>query len=573
MSLIDIARPVAASASSPMELAEVGSSLADTASRLHQTALQAFRLGNRGRFKLAQCLRALKESRQYLELGAPSIEAYAQTHFRMKRSATYEAIRVAKALDELSAIRDAFLSGGLDWSSVRELTRIAAPDTDAEWSEFARVHTTAEVAAEVRDAEANQRRRPRDRDGGLPNLDRNLVVRLRASEHERVMRGLDRLAPQVAERLGGAPVDTKQVLLFLAEWLLETEPAELLTQRRPRVDPSAAVIYRRCTSCREGEISTEDGWIQVEADELDRVESSAWAESLEGGSESNRGTEEASVRPNAKNAKTKTEASAETYAEANAKTNARTSTKPNPKPSLELCVEHPIGTGADAAMSPPTASTIDAPPTEAATTEAPPIDAPTTPVLRRKVLLRDGGRCANPHCSHRADHAHHIVFRMHGGKTTLENEVAVCSTCHALIHAGLLRVRGRGGAQLNWERTSSALPALGCAEETQQLAQLPEIRVILDRSSAQHATGTPAESTARRSPELTARRSAGATVQRFTESTRVDWLRRHGPGLEHGLGRLGLSKKEARDRVRDAVASMTSGWTEAEVLRRALAGR
>ena len=563
MSLIDIARPVAASASSPMELAELGPSLADTASRLHQTALQAFRLGNRGRFKLAQCLRALKESRQYLELGAPSIEAYAQTHFRMKRSATYEAIRVAKALDELSAIRDAFLSGGLDWSSVRELTRIAAPDTDAEWSEFARVHTTAEVAAEVRDAEANQRRRPRDRDGGLPNLDRNLVVRLRASEHERVMRGLDRLAPQVAERLGGAPVDTKQVLLFLAEWLLETEPAELLTQRRPRVDPSAAVIYRRCTSCREGEISTEDGWIRVESEELDRVESSAWAESLEGGSESNRGTGEASVRPNAKNAKnakTNTEAIAETYAEANAKTNSRTSTKPNPKPNLELCVEHPIGTGADAAMSRSTEPTIDAP-----TTEAPTIDAPTTPVLRRKVLLRDGGRCANPRCSHRADHAHHIVFRMHGGKTTLENEVAVCSTCHALIHAGLLRVRGRGGAQLNWERTSSAIPALGCAEETQQLAQLPEIRVILDRSSAQHATGTPAESTARRSPKR--------TVQRSTESTRVDWLRRHGPGLEHGLGRLGLSKKEARDRVRDAVASMTSGWTEAEVLRRALAGR
>ena len=209
--------------------------------------------------------------------------------------------------------------------------------------------------------------------------------------------------------------------------------------------------------------------------------------------------------------------------------------------------------------------------TEAPPTEAPPIDAPTPPGLRRKVLLRDGGRCANPHCSHRADHAHHIVFRMHGGKTTLENEVAVCSTCHALIHAGLLGVRGTGGAQLEWRQTSIATPALSCAHETQQLAKLPEIRGVLERPTGNPATNTPAEPIARRSAKSTARQAEATKDQQWTESTRVDWLRRHGPGLEHGLGRLGLSRTEARDRVRNAVDSMPGGWTEAEVLRQALA--
>ena len=471
----------------------VESSLADTARRLHRTALEAFRLGNCGRFKLGQCLRALQESRQYLELGAPSIEAYARCHFRMSRSATFEAIRVTKALDELAETRRAFLSGALDWSSLRELTRIALPDTEGAWVKFACEHTTAEVAAEVRDAEVNQRKRPRERDGGLPNLDRNLVIRLRASEHERVMRGLERLAPQVSERLGGASVDTKQVLLFLAEWLLETEPAELLEERRPRVDSTSAVIYRRCSACRDGEISTEDGWVGVGSEELDRVEGSAWVESLEEGSERKPPTQEE---------------------------RAGRRTAPAPR-----------------------------------------IDAPTSPVLRRKVLLRDGGRCANPHCDHRADHAHHIVFRMHGGKTSLENEVAVCSTCHALIHAGLLRVRGTGSAGLDWQQASRAIPTpdgeIDSEAGEQQMAQLPEIRVVLDPRSAHGAsTGT--------------NQIADPTAKLSTESTRVDWLRQHGPGLEYGLGQLGIPKQEARDRIRDAVNSMAHSWTEAEVLRRAL---
>ena len=70
------------------------------------------------------------------------------------------------------------------------------------------------------------------------------------------------------------------------------------------------------------------------------------------------------------------------------------------------------------------------------------IDGPTPPKLRRQVLAREGGRCGTPRCHHVADHCHHIVFRSQGGKTKLANEEAVCGTCHALIHAGVLRVSG-----------------------------------------------------------------------------------------------------------------------------------
>ena len=78
------------------------------------------------------------------------------------------------------------------------------------------------------------------------------------------------------------------------------------------------------------------------------------------------------------------------------------------------------------------------------------IDGPTPPSLRRRVLAREAGRCGNPRCSHRADHCHHVVFRSRGGKTEIANEVAVCTTCHALVHAGLLRVSGRADNDLRW---------------------------------------------------------------------------------------------------------------------------
>jgi 5-methylcytosine-specific restriction endonuclease McrA len=99
-------------------------------------------------------------------------------------------------------------------------------------------------------------------------------------------------------------------------------------------------------------------------------------------------------------------------------------------------------------------------------------DRPTPPKLRRQVLLRDGLRCANPHCELPARHCHHIVFREDGGATELGNEVALCTTCHALVHAGLLEVTGRPGEDLRWKavattfdrdlpaRTAGALPVI-----------------------------------------------------------------------------------------------------------------
>jgi hypothetical protein len=60
--------------------------------------------------------------------------------------------------------------------------------------------------------------------------------------------------------------------------------------------------------------------------------------------------------------------------------------------------------------------------------------------LRRALLLRDGG-CRFPACTNRLFlHAHHIQHWVHGGPTTADNLVVLCSTHHRLVHEGGLRV-------------------------------------------------------------------------------------------------------------------------------------
>ncbi len=72
--------------------------------------------------------------------------------------------------------------------------------------------------------------------------------------------------------------------------------------------------------------------------------------------------------------------------------------------------------------------------------------------LAQRVLARDRGRCQVPGCSRAAVHAHHVVFRSHGGSDDEGNLLSLCSPHHLHgVHAGWLRVRGQAPEDLRWE--------------------------------------------------------------------------------------------------------------------------
>jgi 5-methylcytosine-specific restriction endonuclease McrA len=46
-------------------------------------------------------------------------------------------------------------------------------------------------------------------------------------------------------------------------------------------------------------------------------------------------------------------------------------------------------------------------------------------LVSRKVRDRDAGACQVPGCSHRGEHAHHVLFRSRGGGDEQENLMAL----------------------------------------------------------------------------------------------------------------------------------------------------
>jgi hypothetical protein len=77
--------------------------------------------------------------------GYGSFREYAQRVFGFTGRATEERIRTAEALQDLPLLAKAFEEGAVLYSVVREVTRIAIPDTEQEWLEATHGRTAREV--------------------------------------------------------------------------------------------------------------------------------------------------------------------------------------------------------------------------------------------------------------------------------------------------------------------------------------------------------------------------------------------------------------------------------------------
>jgi len=380
-----------------------------SAQQLHELACQAFRIGNRGRLSLCEALRVLSETRLYLELGFPSLPAYADTFFQLRRAETFEYVRVANRLVELTELREVFGQGRLSWNLLKAITRVASVGSQRSWIDFVRENSVERTLAEARDALRRDRDAPRESSFGLPNLDQKLVLRFSRSDMDKVRRWIESTCARVAEKTGAIEVSVEQALLFVCEKgstessspeigppsplqgaAQNKDPCRSRVSEASHVAPGgvstrAQIVYQRCPDCRRARVGTPDGFVEVAPEEVELHEG---------------------------------------------------------------CAEPVV------------------------------IDGPTPTWLRRRILAREAGLCGNPRCHHRAEHCHHIIFRSQGGRTALSNEVAVCATCHALVHAGLLRVRATTEGESRWEPVTSDV-SLGrtAASNGSAADRLPVLRI------------------------------------------------------------------------------------------------
>jgi len=82
-------------------------------------------------------LRAVRAA-THVHLGFASFVEYVERLFGYRPRSTQEKLRVAEALETLPGLRAALQEGRLSWSAVRELTRVAVPETETEWLQLAR---------------------------------------------------------------------------------------------------------------------------------------------------------------------------------------------------------------------------------------------------------------------------------------------------------------------------------------------------------------------------------------------------------------------------------------------------
>lgn len=92
--------------------------------------------------------------------------------------------------------------------------------------------------------------------------------------------------------------------------------------------------------------------------------------------------------------------------------------------------------------------------------------------IKRALWLRDQG-CRFPGCAnHRFVHGHHVQHWFHGGRTSLDNLLLLCSFHHRLVHEGGFTIAPAEGAKIEVRAPSGALltavpplaPDLGAVE-------------------------------------------------------------------------------------------------------------
>ncbi len=88
-------------------------------------------------------------SAAHVFMGFGTFNEYVERLFGYSARSTQEKLRVAEALEELPTMADALRSGELNWSAVRELTRVALPETEHDWLSVAAGKTVHQLEAIV----------------------------------------------------------------------------------------------------------------------------------------------------------------------------------------------------------------------------------------------------------------------------------------------------------------------------------------------------------------------------------------------------------------------------------------
>lgn len=173
-------------------------------------------------------------------LGFSSLEEYVASVLGYDAHTTRERLRVAECLTDLPRLTDALSGGELNWSCVRELTRVAMPETEEEWLAVSRGQSVRRLEALV----SGHVRGDRPTDPQRPSSPRR-VLRFEVTPETFA---LFREAESKVQRESGGQLDSDELLLTMARRVLDGPTEE------GRAPYQVAVTV--CPECRRGSIGT-----------------------------------------------------------------------------------------------------------------------------------------------------------------------------------------------------------------------------------------------------------------------------------------------------------------------------
>jgi Holliday junction resolvase RuvA-like protein len=377
-------------------------------------------------------LRALR-SATHVHMGFGSFNEYVERLFGYKPRSTQEKLRVAEALQGLPVLARALESGAVTWSALRELTRVAVPQTEAAWLELARGKTVRQLEELVADQSP----------GADPFTAPSPSVRRHVLRFEVTPETIAVFRDAIAElcRQAGARLDDDSALLSMARQVLGGPE-----------DPGRAsyqIALSVCAACdsksqhADGELVRVDPEIlamaECDGQHLGALTTPANQNAARTGIHDCQTVSSLHIVPQARDVRQSAHVGATSDADGG---NA------HPHASVPLhipddSIDPHVGAIHDGQPD------ADAKPTPSASQDNQPTPAPARakqtipPSLRRAVLHRDHARCRAPGCKNtRFLDLHHIQLRCEGGQHQLENLICLCGVHHRAAHRGQLRIDG-----------------------------------------------------------------------------------------------------------------------------------
>jgi 5-methylcytosine-specific restriction endonuclease McrA len=321
-------------------------------------------------------LLAAQRAAVHVHLGFGSFSEYVGRLFGYQPRSLQEKLRVAEALEGLPAVALALSSGELSWSAVRELTRVALPETEGEWLDFARGKTLRQLEQVLAGKEP----------GAVPGSPSNPSVQRHVLRFDVAAEtlALFRDALNELRRRAGGPLDDDSALLELAR--------AVLGGPRDEGRASYQIVIDVCSACGAGRQQASGGLVPVGPDVLRMAHCDAQ--------------------------------------------HIAVLTGPSPPPANDF-EPHRDRAERDAHVTQSSSAHVGVSGQRPTATVRPRARQAIPPARRRAVLLRDQRCCQVPGCtnSHWLD-VHHLELRSEGGANSLENLACLCSAHHRAAHRG-----------------------------------------------------------------------------------------------------------------------------------------